>query len=59
VRCGAEGRGTVTLKPSRRVKRRLARSRGTVHATLALRMSGSAGAAEDRVPVALRQGPEN
>jgi hypothetical protein len=59
VRCGAEGRGTVTLKVSRRVKRQLARSRGTVHATLTLRMSGSAGAAEDRMPVALRQGAEN
>jgi hypothetical protein len=54
VRCGAEGRATVTLRPSLRIKRALTRASGAVTATLALRMSGAAGAVEDRVRVRLR-----
>jgi hypothetical protein len=44
----------VTLRPSLRIKRALTRASGAVTATLALRMSGAAGAVEDRVRVRLR-----
>jgi PKD repeat protein len=54
VRCGDEGRAPVTLKPSRKVKRALARSKGSVAATLALRMTGAGGVADDRESVVLR-----
>jgi hypothetical protein len=51
VRCGDEGRASVTLQPGRKAKRALARSKGSVAATLVLRM---AGAADDRKSVVLR-----
>jgi len=54
VSCADEGRASVALKPSRRVKRALARSKGPIAATLVLRMAGSAGEAGDRESVVLR-----
>ena len=47
VRCGDEGRGSLALKPSRKVRRALARSKRSVTATLTLRLTGAAGAARD------------
>jgi hypothetical protein len=40
VRCGAQGRAAVTLKPSSKVRRALARSKRSVRATLTLRFGG-------------------
>jgi PKD repeat protein len=54
VRCGDQGRGTVTLKPSGAVKRALAGSLRAFDATLTLRMQGPAGRADDSAPVVLR-----
>jgi PKD repeat protein len=51
VRCDAEGRAAVTLEPSRKVKRALARSKRAVSAKLVLSMPG---AADDSAPVVLR-----
>jgi beta-xylosidase len=42
VRCGDEGRGSVTLKPSSKVRRALARTRRSITATLSLRFTGAA-----------------
>jgi hypothetical protein len=47
LRCGAEGRGTLTLKPSTKVKRALAKTKGSITATLTLRLKGTAGTARD------------
>jgi hypothetical protein len=52
VRCGAQGRATVTLKPSSKVRRALARSKSSVRATLALRF----GAARDSQTVTFSRG---
>jgi PKD repeat protein len=54
VRCGDEGRATVTLRPSRAVKRALARSSRAITATLSVGMSGEAGTASDQATVVLR-----
>jgi hypothetical protein len=54
VRCADQGRASVTLEPGRKVKRALARSKGSVAATLALQMAGDAGKANDSAPVVLR-----
>lgn len=54
VRCDDSGRSTVTLKPSRRVRRALAGVRRAISATLALKLSGAAGDAGDTVRVTLR-----
>jgi len=53
VRCGDEGRDAVTLAPTRRVKRALARSRGPIGATLVLNMDGATG---DTAQLVLRGG---
>jgi hypothetical protein len=50
VRCGAEGRASATLEPRAKVKRALARRKGAVAATLALRM----GETNDSAAVVLR-----
>lgn len=42
VRCGADGRATVTVRPSAAVRRALKRSKRSVTATLRLRMTGAA-----------------
>ena len=42
VRCGDEGRGTLTLKPSSKVRRALARTKRSITATLSLRFAGAA-----------------
>ena len=53
VRCGAQGRATVRLRPGRTVRRALARSRRAVQAGLTLRMRG---AAADETTLVLRRG---
>ncbi|WP_270038530.1 OmpL47-type beta-barrel domain-containing protein [Solirubrobacter ginsenosidimutans] len=53
LRCGAQGRGTLTLKPSTKVKRALAKTKGSITATLTLRLTGSAGVARDTQTVTL------
>ena len=53
LRCGAEGRGTLTLKPSTKVKRALAKTKGSITATLTLRLTGTAGTARDTQTVTL------
>ena len=53
LRC-AGGRATAALRPSRAVRRALARSKGRITTTLTLRMSGAAGAVADRAEVVLR-----
>ncbi len=53
VRCGAQGRAAVRLRPSRKVKRALARSRGAVEAALTLRMGA---AASDEATLVLKRG---
>ena len=50
VRCGAEGRATVTIKPGTRVRRALSRSRASVPVTLTLRF----GAVRDTQTVTFR-----
>lgn len=42
LRCGEEGRATVSLKPSAAVRKALARSKTSVKAKLTLRMTGAA-----------------
>ena len=42
VRCGDEGRATLTLKPSAKVRKALARTRKSITATLSLRLPGAA-----------------
>jgi hypothetical protein len=54
LRCGAEGRATLTLKPSSKVRAALAKARGSITATLALRLTGSAGVARDTQNVTLK-----
>ena len=54
LRCGDEGRGTLTLKPSTRVKRALARTTRSITATLTLSLRGSAGSARDTQTVTFR-----
>jgi hypothetical protein len=51
IRCGDEGRGMLTLKPSAKVRRALAKAKGSITATLALRF---AGAAQDKQTVTFR-----
>jgi hypothetical protein len=47
---------TVTLKPSKAVKRKLARKkRGSLEATLSVRFSGDGGTASDSTPLTLRR----
>ena len=53
LRCGAEGRAALTLKPSAKVKAALAKAKGSITATLTLRLSGAAGAARDTQTVTL------
>jgi hypothetical protein len=53
VRCGAQGRAAVRLRPSRKVRRALARSRRAVEAGLTLRMRG---ASPDETSLVLRRG---
>ena len=53
VRCGEEGRAAVRLRPGRKVRRALARSRRAVEAGLTLRM---AGAAPDEATLVLKRG---
>jgi hypothetical protein len=53
LRCGTQGRGTLTLKPSTKVKRALAKTKGSITATLTLRLTGSAGVARDTQTVTL------
>jgi hypothetical protein len=53
LRCGAEGRGTLTLKPSTTVKRALAKTKGSITATLTLRLTGTTGTARDTQTVKL------
>jgi hypothetical protein len=54
LRCGDEGRGTLTLKPSTKVRRALARAKDSVTATLTLSLRGSAGSARDTQVVTFR-----
>jgi hypothetical protein len=54
VHCSDEGRATVTLKPSVRVRRALKRWLGTLRVTLTLRITGAAGDAEDTERLTLR-----
>jgi beta-xylosidase len=54
LRCGEEGRGTLTLKPSTKVKRALAKAKGSITATLTLRLTGAAGSARDTQTVTFR-----
>lgn len=54
LRCGDEGRGTLTLKPSTKVKRALARTKQSITATLTLSLRGSAGSARDKQTVTFR-----
>jgi hypothetical protein len=42
VRCGDEGRGTLRLKPSSKVRKALARTKRSITATLSLRFTGAA-----------------
>ena len=42
LRCGDEGRATVSLRPSAAVRKALARSKTSVRAKLTLRMTGAA-----------------
>jgi hypothetical protein len=42
LRCGDEGRATVSLQPSATVRKALARSKKSVRAKLTLRMTGAA-----------------
>lgn len=56
VRCGDEGRATVALKPSSKVRRALARSKRSISATLTLRLTGSAGIAKDTQTVNFSRG---
>ena len=51
IRCGDEGRGMLTLKPSAKVRRALAKAKGSITATLTLRF---AGAAQDKQTVTFR-----
>ena len=54
VRCdGADA--TARLKPSKRVRRALARGRGAIKATLTLRLTGDRGAASDTARLTLRR----
>ena len=53
LRCGAEGRGTLTLKPSSKVRNALAKTKRSITATLTLRLTGTAGAARDTQDVTL------
>ena len=53
LRC-AGGRARAVLRPSRAVRRALARSKGRITTTLTLRMSGAAGAVADRAEIVLR-----
>jgi beta-xylosidase len=54
IRCGAEGRGTLTLKPSSAVRNALSKAKGSIEATLTLRLTGTAGAARDTQTVTFR-----
>jgi hypothetical protein len=54
LRCGAEGRGEVTLKPSAKVRRALARTKRSITATLTLSLRGSSGSARDKQTVTFR-----
>jgi regulation of enolase protein 1 (concanavalin A-like superfamily) len=54
LRCGDEGRGTLTIKPSSRVRSALAKAKGSITATLTLRLTGSAGVARDTQTVTFR-----
>jgi hypothetical protein len=54
LRCGAEGRATLTLKPSSKVRSALARTRSSITATLTLSLRGSAGSARDKQTVTFR-----
>jgi hypothetical protein len=54
LRCGSEGRGTLTLKPSSKVRRALARTRSSITATLTLSLRGSSGSARDTQTVTFR-----
>jgi hypothetical protein len=53
LRCGAEGRAALTLKPSAKVKAALAKAKGSITATLTLRLTGAAGVARDTQTVTL------
>ena len=50
IRCGDEGRTTLIIKPSSTVRRALARTKSSITATLALRLTGTGGAAPTRRP---------
>ena len=52
VRCGAQGRATVRLRPEGKVRKALARSRRGVSAELTLRF----GKASDEASIQLRRG---
>jgi hypothetical protein len=54
ISCGDQGRGTLTLKPSSKVKRALAKTKSSIIATLSLRLTGAAGAASDTQTVTLK-----
>jgi hypothetical protein len=53
LRCGG-GRATLTLRPSSKVKRALAKAKGSITATLTLRLTGTAGSARDTQTVTFR-----
>ena len=59
LRCGAEGRATLTLKPSTRVKRALARTKSSITATLTLSLRGSSGSARDTQTVTFSRGKQS
>jgi hypothetical protein len=54
LRCGSEGRGRVTLKPSKKVRRALARTKRSITAKLTLSLRGSSGSARDTQTVTFR-----
>lgn len=54
LRCGDEGRATLTLKPSSKVKAALAKAKGSITATLTLRLSGADGVVRDTQTVTLK-----
>ena len=53
-RCDDRGRLRLALKPTARVKRALRRARGTVRATLAVRVADGSAASTDRLRLTLR-----